>query len=399
MHPANDIRGVKSTRLSNKKIILGITGSIACVECVRLSRELIRHGADVIPVMTKAATELICPDALWFATGNQPIIKLTGKTEHVFYCGRVKDPADLLLISPCTSNTISKIAHGIDDTPVTTFASTAIGSRIPIMIVPAMHLSMYDHKIIQSNIKKCKKIGIDFVDPNLEGNKAKMAGVDEIVANVIRKTGKKDLSGKNILIIGGSTSEKIDDVRNISNTSSGKTAVWLAKNCFFRGADTTLWYGQSPETVPNYIKKIDFSSNSDILKLLKKTDMKNYDMIFICAAISDYTIKKHEGKISSDKETLEIKLKKTEKIISKIRKISPNSKIVGFKLEDDEKKLKNKSFDFLKQNKLDLIVGNTLNALGNEENKIFITNKKGETFHKKGKKEEITNIIIDYTIK
>jgi len=175
MHPANDIRGVKSNRLSERRIILGITGSIACVECVKLARELIRHGADVIPVMTPASTRIISPDALYFATGNKAIVELTGKTEHVYYCGKTKDPADILLISPCTSNTISKIAHGIDDTSVTTFAATAIGSKIPIIIVPAMHISMYDHKIIQENIKKCKKISISFIDPYLAGNKAKMA--------------------------------------------------------------------------------------------------------------------------------------------------------------------------------------------------------------------------------
>ena len=156
MHPADEVWGSKSSRLSNKRIVLGLTGSIAAVECVKISRELIRHGAEVIPVMTNAAKKIIHPDALWFATGNKPIIELSGATEHVSLCGRVKKPTDLLLICPCTSNTISKIAHGIDDTSVTTFATTAIGSNVPIAIVPAMHISMFDHKIIQSNIKKCK---------------------------------------------------------------------------------------------------------------------------------------------------------------------------------------------------------------------------------------------------
>ena len=140
MHPADEIRGSKSNKLAKKKIVLGVTGSIAAVETVKLARELIRNGAEVFPVMTKSATKIIHPDALWFATGNKPIVELSGATEHVSFCGRVKYPADLLLISPCTANTISKIAHGIDDTTVTTFASTAIGSSVPIMIVPAMHL-------------------------------------------------------------------------------------------------------------------------------------------------------------------------------------------------------------------------------------------------------------------
>ncbi|MEA2055689.1 MAG: bifunctional phosphopantothenoylcysteine decarboxylase/phosphopantothenate--cysteine ligase CoaBC, partial [Candidatus Thermoplasmatota archaeon] len=236
MHPADELRGIKSSRLSNKKIVLGITGSIAAVECIKIVRELIRHGAEVIPVMTHAATKIIHPDALWFATGEKPIIQLTGKTEHVFYCGRVKDPVDLLLISPCTANTISKIAHGIDDTAVTTFATTAIGSGVPILIVPAMHISMYDHKIIQENIEKCKRVGIKFIEPKIIENKAKLAETDEIVDHVLKTMGNNDLSGKKILVIGGATAEAIDDVRVITNKSSGKTALLLAKNAFCRGA-------------------------------------------------------------------------------------------------------------------------------------------------------------------
>jgi phosphopantothenoylcysteine decarboxylase/phosphopantothenate--cysteine ligase len=138
MHPSDEIRGVKSNKLSDKRIVLGVTGSIAAVECVKLSRELIRHGAQVFPVMTHSATRIIHPDSLEFATGNKPIIELTGKTEHVSFCGLVKEPVNLLIISPCTANTISKIARGIDDTSVTTFATTAVGSGVPILIVPAM---------------------------------------------------------------------------------------------------------------------------------------------------------------------------------------------------------------------------------------------------------------------
>ena len=399
MHPSDEIRGVKSNRLLNKKIILGITGSIASVESVKLSRELIRHGAEVIPVMTTAATKIINPDALWFATGNQPIVELSGKTEHVFYCGKVKDPADLLLISPCTSNTISKIAHGIDDTSVTTFATTAIGSKIPIIIVPAMHVSMYNHTIIQDNIKKLKKININLIEPSIIRNKAKMANIDEIVANVIKETGKHDLKGKNILIIGGSTAEKIDDVRIITNISSGKTAIWLAKNSFLRNGNVELWYGQSNEPIPGYIKTRRFTCTNDLLKLLKNTDMKKFDVIFVCAAIADYAPKKQKGKIPSDKNKIIIEMQKTPKIISKLRKLSPKSKIIGFKIEDNPSKLKRKSTNLLKTNQLDLVVGNTTKGFKKDDNEIWIINKKGKTIHKKGKKENLTNIIIDQTLR
>ncbi len=399
MHPADEIRGVKSNRLSNKKIILGVTGSIACVECVRLARELIRHGTSVVPVMSPAATKIVNPDALWFATGNIPVVELSGKTEHVFFCGKVKDPVDLLLISPCTSNTISKIAHGIDDTPVTTFATTAIGSNIPVMIVPGMHISMYDHKIIQDNIIKCRKLGIGFVEPSFVGNKAKMADIDEIVAKVIKKIGRQDLSGKKVLVIGGSTTEKIDDVRVISNISSGKTAVWLAKNAFYRNADVELWYGQSQESVPDFIKTTRFTCVNDLLKLLKNTNMKKFDIIFVCAAIADYIPKKQKGKIPSEKNKLVLELQKAPKIISKLREYSPKAKLVGFKMEKNTDRLTEKTFDLLKKNHLDFVIGNTTKNLNSEKSEIWIIDKKGNSVHKKGKKEQLTDTIIDTVLK
>ncbi len=395
MHPAEEIRGNKSNKLSKKRIVLGVTGSIASVETVKLSRELIRQGAEVIPVMSPAATKIIHPDAIWFATGNKPIIELTGATEHVTFCGRVKNPVDLLLISPCTANTISKIAYGIDDTSVTTFASTAIGSNIPILIVPAMHISMFDYKIVQKNIDICKKVGIEFVLPKIEKNKAKMANINEIVAYVIRETSKKDLANKRILVIGGPTAEPIDDVRVITNRSSGKTAVFLAKNAFYRGADVELWYGIGTEPTPSFIKTDFFESIDDIIELIEKKDVKKFDVIIICAALSDYAPKKQKGKIKSGIEKLEIEFSPTPKIIPKIRKKSPKSKIIGFKVEDKRDNLIDAAKDLLENNNIEYVVANTISGFSGKGNEIWIIDKKGKSVHKKGNKEELAEYILD----
>jgi phosphopantothenoylcysteine decarboxylase/phosphopantothenate--cysteine ligase len=395
MHPADEIRGVKSKKLSKKKIVLGVTGSIAAVETVKLARELIRHGADVIPVMTKASTRIIHPDSLEFATGNKPIIELTGKTEHVLFCGKVKHPVDLLIISPCTANTISKIAYGVDDTPVTTFASTAIGSNIPFIIVPAMHISMYNHKILQENIKKCKKTGISFVEPAIVGNKAKMAETNEIVEFVIKTIGKQDLAKKNILVIGGATAEPIDSIRVLTNRSSGKTAISLANNAYERGANIELWYGYSKEPVPPYIPHKNFETIDDLLKLLQTNNMKKFDIIILCAAIADYLPKKHKGKIPSGKKKLILEMSPAPKIIQKIKTITPKSKIIAFKVEQQKDNLKNKAYDLLKKNKLDFVIGNTVSAFAKDKNEIWIIDKKGKTIHKKGNKEELSNHILN----
>ncbi len=394
MHPAEELRGIKSNKLSQKRIILGVTGSIAAVETVKLSRELIRHGADVIPVMTKAATKIIHPDALEFATGHKPIIELSGQTEHVFFCGLVKDPVDLLLICPCTANTLSKIAHGIDDTAVTTFATTAIGSEIPIVIVPAMHLSMYKHKVVQKNIEKCKELNVTFIDPTVFKTKAKMPSINEIVVNIIRKTGKQDFAKKNILIIGGATAEPIDDIRILTNKSSGKTAISLANNAFHRGATVELWYGHAKETVPSYISVKNFDTIKDLFKLLK-SNKKIFDVIIVCAAIADYLPNEYKGKISSGKNKLTIECSPAPKIITKIREVAPKSKIIAFKVEENKKELKEKAVKLLSRNNLDIVVANTISAFGTDGNEILIINKKGKILAKKGRKEELAEYILD----
>ena len=395
MHPAEELRGKKSNKLFHKRIVLGVTGSIAAVESIKLARELIRHGATVYPVMTPAATRIIHPDALEFATSHKPVIQLTGQTEHVSWCGLVQDPVDLLLISPCTANTISKIARGIDDTPVTTCATTAIGSRVPILLVPAMHLSMYDHKIVQKNIDICKDHGVLFIDPFISGNKAKLPQVDEIVETVIRTVGKRDLFSKRILIIGGATAEPIDDIRLLTNRSSGKTAVSLSVNAFERGADVELWYGYATEPVPSYIPYKRFETVADLLKLMKNNSVKHFDSIIVCAAIANYIPKKQRGKIPSGKEKLSIECAQAPTILETLRSRVPHATIIAFKTEEKKINVKTKTQQLLTKHHLDGAVGNTLAGFGAKDNEILILTKKGKSTWKKGKKEELASVILD----
>lgn len=393
MHPSRDIYCSKSEKLRDKKIVVGVTGSIAAVETVKIVRELIRHGADVFPVMTKNAQKIIHPESLFFASGRKTITELTGDVEHVSLCGDVKDKADLLLIAPCTANTISKIANGIDDTTVTTFATTAIGSGIPVVVVPAMHSSMYNHPIILENIRKLEKIGVNFIEPRIEERKAKMPGNEEIVENVIRRIGENDLRNKKILVISGSASEAVDDVRSITNKSSGKTGIELAKNAFERGANVKLWYGNGTEKILDYVETERFVSAKDLEKKIKEL---KYDIIVVCAAISDYTIKKYDGKIPSGKKEIILKLKPLPKIIKAIRK---NFKgfLAGFKLEShiSREKLLEKSYKYLKENNLDLIVANDIKNVKPDKNEVIIVDKKRNVIMIKDRKEKIAEKILD----
>jgi phosphopantothenoylcysteine decarboxylase/phosphopantothenate--cysteine ligase len=394
MHPAEELRGKKTNKLLNKRIVLGITGSIAAVESVKLARELIRHGATVYPMMTPSATRIIHPDAIEFATGHKPVIQLSGQTEHVSWCGLVKDPVDLLLISPCTANTISKIARGIDDTPVTTCATTAIGSGVPILLVPAMHLSMYDHKIVQKNIEICKKHGVLFVDPLLSGNKAKTPEIVEIVETVIRTTGKQDLRNKKILIIGGATAEPLDDIRVLTNRSSGKTAVALSINAFERGADVTLWYGYAQEMIPPYISFIRFETVNDLLQLLKKNPIP-FDGVIVCAAIANYIPKKQKGKIPSGKQTLAIDCYQAPVVLETLQVRLPHAKIIAFKTEEKKQNIRRKTQQLLTKYHLEAAIGNTLAGFGGDSNEILLLTKKRKSTWRKGKKEELASVILD----
>ncbi|MBS3778241.1 MAG: bifunctional phosphopantothenoylcysteine decarboxylase/phosphopantothenate--cysteine ligase CoaBC [Candidatus Thermoplasmatota archaeon] len=396
MHPADEIRGIKSNLLENKRIVLAVTGSIAAVETVRLARELIRHGATVIPVMTPAATRIIHPDALWFATGKKPIVELTGDTEHVKFCGRVETPVDLVLIAPSTANTISKIALGIDDTAVTTFATTAIGSHRPIIIVPAMHLSMYDHNIVQENVTKLKEQGIEFVDPFFKDNKAKLASNERIVARVIHRIGPNQLKDKNVLIIGGSTEEAIDDVRCVTNKSSGETAIALAKNSFFQGAKVSLWYGQSKKTIPSFIPTQRFQSINHLKNLLDTETLISFDIIFVCAALSDYIPEKHVGKIDSTAETLTINCKKADKILPLIRKKASKSKIIGFKLAISKNNAIAKAQELLSSVPVNVVVANTITSLDSKKQKVWIISNSKDVTEYSGLKDDVALQILSF---
>lgn len=168
-----------------KKIVLGVCGSVAAIESPNVAREFIRRGYSIECVMTKASRKIIHPYVMEWATGNKVITEITGAVEHVRLCG-INGEASLLLICPATSNTISKIACGIDDSPVTTFAATAIGSKKPVVIAPAMHASMYTNPLVEANIKRLKDNGIKFIEPRIEENKAKLADIKKIVEETLK---------------------------------------------------------------------------------------------------------------------------------------------------------------------------------------------------------------------
>jgi len=411
-HPSKDITESKGTILRGKTVCMCLTGSVAVISSPIVARELMRLGAEVLCVMSRAATELINPALMEWATGNKVITKLTGAVEHVYLAGdRPKSvgKADLILICPATANTISKIACGIDDTPVTTIASTAFGSSIPIVIVPAMHESMYKHPILTQNESQLRECGVEILGPRISEGKAKIAKIDDIIDRVIDLlVTKKDLEGKKFLITAGPTREAIDSVRFVSNKSSGRMGVELAKEASARGADVTLIAGECMVKLPNYLKTKHVVSTDDFIETVKdEISLNSYDFFISAAAVSDYKpIEFIEGKISSDNvEELQVNMKLTPKIINVARKKDYNLYIVAFKAETNVSKseLIERAYSRLIKSEVDLIVANDIGrediGFSSKYNEVFIINKKRHITHvERNTKRYIASRIIDVAI-
>ncbi len=382
-----------STSLEGKTIVLGITGSIAAVKCVELARELRRYGADVHAVMTKEAQRIIHPEAMRYATGNNVITEITGSVEHVEFCG-IGGKASLLLIAPCTANTIGKIAHGIDDTSVTTFASTAFASKIPIIIVPAMHESMHDNPIVIENTGKLTELGVEFISPKIEEGAAKMPEIGEVVLRVERALGGKSLAGRRILITGGATAEAIDPIRILTNRASGRTGVELALEAFRRGAEVALVHRGCLGM--QGICEFDVESAKDMKDAVIEELSKGYDLLISAAAISDFTTSPYKNKIKSNKEVT-LKLKPAPKLLKEARQKYPELKIVGFKAETNvtESELVKRARESLKALNLSFVAANDVakGGMGTEENEVYLVDERVEKV--KGTKHEIAKAIMD----
>ena len=395
MHPTDGLRGTKSKKLEGRRIVLGVTGSIAAVECFELARDLIRHGAQVHAVLSQEALNLVTPWSMEFATGNEVIDVIDGRVQHVSLLGNSPDKADLYLIAPCTANTISKIACGIDDTPVTTMATTALGSRTPVLIAPAMHLAMFQNPIIQKNVRLLQEVGVQFIGPRIENKKAKIATNEELVEAVIRTLGKKDMTGKSVLVIGGSSEEAIDEMRIITNKGSGETAIEIATAAFERGAGVELWMGRASVGMPSFIETKRFVSVADLSQMIKKA---NQDIVIVPAALSDFAPARSKGKIPSDEKDVVLRLCSLPKVLDILR--SRAKVLVGFKAEHGipEKELKAKAKKRLKEASLDLIVANDLRNVSAGKTKAFILRSDGKERKVDGSKSALAEAIMDEII-
>lgn len=183
LHSSNDIKGTWGHFLEGKKIVLCVSGSVAAYRAIDLARLLMRHGANVFPVMSRSATMLLHPNYLHWATGNDVVTKLTANMEHIKLADYNK--SDLIILYPSTANTIGKFANGIDDNSITSILSVGLGAKIPIFVAPAMHEAMYGNQLVTDNIQKLKKLGVIFLDPVIYEGKAKIIPPDQALKIIL----------------------------------------------------------------------------------------------------------------------------------------------------------------------------------------------------------------------
>lgn len=351
--------------LKGKCVVIGVTGGIACYKTASLVSMLKKSGADVHVIMTKNATEFISPLTFETLSGNKCILdtferKANYDVEHI----SIAKKADLIMIAPATANIIAKMANGIADDMLTT---TVLASKCKKIVSPAMNTNMYENQITQDNIKKLQNYGFKVITPAVGLLACKDTGIGkmpepEILFEYILKElcFEKTLKGKKVLISCGATMEYIDPVRYITNPSSGKMGFALAKACMLKGADVTVVCGNVSVIPPMFVNIVKVVSAQNMFDVFKDIH-KNFDIIFMTAAVADFTpIYVHTEKVKKHMVTdNNLQLKQTQDILKYLGENKPKNQILcGFSmetenlLENSKTKLINKNLDYIVANNL-----------------------------------------------
>ena len=401
MHPSHVIRGRTSQLLAGRRIVIGVSGSIAAIELPRVIRELIRHGADVRTVMSPEATRLVTPETLEFATGHPPVTQLTGNVEHVTLLGPGPGRSDLYLIAPATANTISKVAHGIDDTPVTACASVALGGGVPMLLAPAMHSHMGVNPAVRESLEKLRAWGVGIIPGASVEGEEKIASPEEVAAAVLHRIGHGPWPGRRVVVIGGAAREAIDSVRSVTNESSGLTAVALANQAYYRGADVELWAGALQVPVPSWIPLHRWRSVDDLLRLARerKSELGAAAAVLVPAALSDFTLERRPGKIPSrEHESLTLTLHRAPKVLPELRRLAPApTRLVAFKLDParNEAELEALGRTLARETGADWVVANDVSVMGSAEMNALVLPPSGGRHWVRGPKSEFAGKLLD----
>lgn len=396
--------------LKDKNILLGVTGGIAVYKIANLASMLKKQGANVKVIMTENACQFITPMTFETLTAQKVYTdtfdrNFEFKVDHI----ELGKWADVFLIAPATANIIGKLANGIADDMLTT---TALAMRCPILVSPTMNNTMFENKVVKHNIMKLRTYGMDIIMP-ASGHLAcgdigagKMPEPEMLLEYIKRGVyKKKDLVGKKVCVSAGPTREAIDPVRYISNNSTGKMGVEIAKMAAYRGAKVSLIMGPSNVFVPDFINRIDIKSAEDMYEEIMKIS-DSQDIIIKAAAVADYTpVNYSDEKIKKKDGDLSIELSRTKDILKELGERKENNPkkqfICGFSMETEnmEENSKNK----LAKKNADMIVANNVKVdgagFGTDTNVVTIFTKDNEIRLDKLSKTEVAEKIFDEIVR
>lgn len=389
--------------LKGKKIVLGITGSIAAYKACYIIRALVKAGAEVQVVITPAGKEFITPITLSALTQKPVISDFFSQRDGTWHSHVALGLwADAMVIAPCTASTLGKMAGGVADNMLVT---TYLSMKAPVFIAPAMDLDMYAHPSTQANLERLRSYGNHIIEPQsgylasgLEG-KGRMEEPEAIVKAVddYFRGNTGQLAGKRIMITAGPTFERIDPVRFVGNYSSGKMGFALAGECARRGADVTLIAGPVALKEGRGIRRIDVES-CDQMYRAAVSEFGGCDAAILCAAVADFRPDSvADSKIKRGDSDLVLRLKPTHDIASELGRMKkPGQRLVGFALETDDEQAH--AIGKLERKNLDFIVLNSLRNKGtcfrSDENQVCILTREGMTEYPKKSKEGVAEDII-----
>ncbi len=372
--------------LTNKTIVLGITGSIAAYKAADMASKLTQAGARVKVIMTKSATELVCPLTFRTVTG-QPVVtdmfELTSEfnVEHI----ALAEAADVMVIAPATANIIAKVAAGIADDMLST---TVLATKAPVIVAPAMNVNMFENLITQDNLAKLKARGFIIVDPGYgrlasgKMGQGRLAEVEKIIGTIQQVLGRNgDLAGKRIVVSAGPTQEAVDPVRYIGNHSSGKMGFAVAEAARDRGAEVTLIAGPTALSEPVGIKVVHVVSAAEMKRAVTKATVKA-DALIMTAAVADYqpaSTATHKIKKAATGPNWALELVKTPDILAEVK---GDFIRVGFAAEIGDRLMEHAKDELVKK-KLDLVAANDVGApdsgFGVDTNRVILMNRERKT--------------------
>lgn len=392
--------------LSNKTVVLGVTGSIAAYKIANLASMLVKKHCDVHVIMTKNATNFINPITFETLTGNKCLVETFDRNFqfHVAHVSLAKK-ADVMLIAPASANVIGKLANGIADDMLTT---TALACKCKIIVSPAMNTNMYNNVIVQDNIKKLENYGFEIIKPDKgflacrdEGD-GKMPSEQVLLDYIEREIAcEKDLVGKKVVVTAGPTQESIDPVRYITNHSTGKMGYAIAKAAMLRGAEVVLISGQTNIADVPFVKMIRIVSANDMFEAVK-SEFDNADIVIKSAAVADYRPSVvSDEKIKKKDDDMSIHLERTTDILKYIGEHRRNDQFIcGFSMETNNM-IENSRAKLHKKN-IDMIVANNLKesgaGFGVDTNKVTLITKNDEISLDIMSKDMVAHTLLDKII-